>query len=97
MLKDEDIYFRSEAAQVLGQWGGVHDVVQSLLTHFRVEECDQAMTFLLSGSEAEGKLYSSEAAAALATILKPRADDTPGDEAHREVVFHWLWHRSQSS
>jgi hypothetical protein len=97
LLQNEDAYVQFQAVQVLGDWGGNHDVVKSLLTHFVVEERDQAMTFLLSGGEASWKPCPPEAATALATILKPTADDTPGDQARREVVFRWLWHTSQSS
>jgi len=97
LLQDETASVRFLAAQVLGNWGRDHDTVESLLTHFVVEGRDQAMTFLLSGGEAPYKPCPPEAATALTTILRPTADDTPGDQARRQVVFRWLWNTSQSS
>jgi hypothetical protein len=35
--------------------------------------------------------------AALTEIIRPRPDDSPANQARREVVFRWLWKSVEAS
>ena len=97
LLSDEDASVRSSVAEVLGGWGGGHGAAEAVLAALGVEDQQAAVKYLEAcGEEARAKC-PRELAVKLADVITPREDDSPADQARREVVFRWLWNASQTS
>jgi hypothetical protein len=62
-----------------------------------MDEHEPAVQFLATCCGESPQAPPADVAAALAKVLTPEPDDSPGDEARREVVFRWLWNAVQTS
>jgi len=91
LLEDEDADVRLSAAEVFKGWGGGHGAAETLLGALGEDVPEEVVRFLATCAEEPRQAPTREVGAALAEIIRPRADDSPANQARRQVVFHWLW------
>ena len=97
LLEDADADVPLRAAEVLGGWGGGGGGAKAVLGALGMDEHEPVVQFLAACGEESPQAPPPDVAAALAKILTPQPDDSPGDQARRDVVFRWLWKAAQTS
>ena len=97
LLESEDASVRYRAASVLGGWGGGGGAAEAVLGALGEEVPEGVVRFLATCGEEPRQAPTREVAAALAEIIRRQPDDSPANEARREVVFRWLWNSVETS
>jgi HEAT repeat protein len=92
LLEDADAWVRSGAAQTLGEWGKVPDLVRSIVSPLIPDHPDPVVELLTHARDDFMPMcVESSTVKLVIRALTPDQGDTPLVTQLRGIVYQWLW------